>query len=120
MVLGKHTLKAGVDMRIRQANNLLRAIPSGSFSFAAGLTGNPQQPAGTGSGFATLLKFPLDTVAPYQKENISASWMRRAAAAEITWPKRAFTCRPAASQRLVVSMPVNCVWLNALYISKRN
>jgi hypothetical protein len=55
MVLGKHTLKTGVDIRIRQANNLLRAVPSGSFTFPSGLTGNPQQQAGTGSGFATFM-----------------------------------------------------------------
>ena len=55
MVLGKHTFKVGVDMRIRQANNLLRSNHSGSFSFPARLTGNPQQPAGTGSGFATFM-----------------------------------------------------------------
>jgi hypothetical protein len=55
VVAGKHTLKVGGDIRLRQGNNLLRAVPSGSFTFPATLTGNPQQQAGTGSGFATFM-----------------------------------------------------------------
>lgn len=79
MVLGKHTLKAGVDMRVRQGNNFLRAIPSGSFSFPAGLTGNPQQPAGTGSGFATFMtgavgSASMATYLGYSMEGRTASW----------------------------------------------
>ncbi|MCC7500170.1 MAG: carboxypeptidase regulatory-like domain-containing protein, partial [Bryobacterales bacterium] len=52
---GNHTLKAGGEWRKLQANNLNNTNPSGSYTFAAGLTGNPQQPGGTGFGFATFL-----------------------------------------------------------------
>ncbi len=55
MVLGAHTVKLGVDFRTLQGNNLQRAAPSGSYTFAAGLTGNPTAPAGTGSSYATFL-----------------------------------------------------------------
>jgi len=54
-IQGSHTIKAGVDHRLIRANNLQLTTPSGSFSFGTGLTGNPQQQAGTGSGFATFL-----------------------------------------------------------------
>lgn len=54
-VRGRHTLKAGVDVRLQSASNFQRGVPSGVFSFPAGLTGNPQRQAGTGSGFATFL-----------------------------------------------------------------
>lgn len=79
MVMGKHTLKMGVDMRIRQANNLLRAIPSGAFNFTAGLTSNPQLPAGTGSGFATFLtgsvgSASMATYLGYSMEGRTTSW----------------------------------------------
>jgi len=50
-----HSVKAGIDHRIQRANNFQREVPSGSFSFPGGLTGNPQSPAGTGSGFAQFL-----------------------------------------------------------------
>lgn len=55
MTRGNHTLKAGGEWRKLQANNLNRTNPSGTFNFAATLTGNPQSPSGTGSGFATFL-----------------------------------------------------------------
>ena len=55
MVRGAHTVKLGVDFRTLQGNNLQRAAPSGSYTFAAGLTGNPTAPAGTGSSYATFL-----------------------------------------------------------------
>lgn len=54
-IFGGHTLKMGADVRVQQANNYQREVPSGQFEFAAGLTGNPQSPAGTGSSFATFL-----------------------------------------------------------------
>ncbi len=54
-ITGSHTLKAGADIRVQQANNYQREVPSGQFNFAAGLTGNPQNQVGTGSGFATFL-----------------------------------------------------------------
>ena len=55
MVRGAHTVKLGVDFRTLQGNNLQRAAPSGSYTFASGLTGNPTAPAGTGSAYATFL-----------------------------------------------------------------
>jgi hypothetical protein len=54
-VTGNHTIKAGIDHRLIRGNNLQLGQPSGNFTFAAGLTGNPQSQAGTGSGFATFL-----------------------------------------------------------------
>lgn len=50
-----HTIKAGVDYRINLGNEKIEAATSGSFSFAAGLTGNPQNQTGTGSSYATFL-----------------------------------------------------------------
>jgi Carboxypeptidase regulatory-like domain len=55
LVRARHTFKFGADVRHQQALNLQRAAPSGSFNFPAGLTGNPQNQAGTGSMFATFL-----------------------------------------------------------------
>lgn len=54
-IAGGHTLKFGADHRLLRGNNFQRGSPSGNFSFPAGLTGNPQAPAGTGSGYATFL-----------------------------------------------------------------
>jgi hypothetical protein len=54
-ISGNHTMKFGVDIRTLQGNNLQRSSPSGNFSFAAGLTGNPAAQAGTGSSYATFL-----------------------------------------------------------------
>ena len=50
-----HTIKAGIDHRLQRANNYQREVPSGSFSFPGGLTGNPQNQTGTGNGFAQFL-----------------------------------------------------------------
>ena len=55
MTRGNHILKAGGEWRKIQANNLNATNPSGSYVFAAGLTGNPQKQSGTGFGFATFL-----------------------------------------------------------------
>ncbi len=55
IVRGKHSMKIGFDLRLLQGHNLQRSAPSGSYSFAAGLTGNPITPAGTGSSYATFL-----------------------------------------------------------------
>ena len=54
-IVGGHTMKFGVDVRLQQANNYQREVPSGQFSFAAALTNNPQATAGTGSQLATFL-----------------------------------------------------------------
>ena len=54
-IIGAHTLKAGFDFRVQQANNYQREVPSGQFNFPAALTGNPQSQAGTGAPFATFM-----------------------------------------------------------------
>ncbi|MFN7936216.1 MAG: carboxypeptidase regulatory-like domain-containing protein [Bryobacteraceae bacterium] len=54
-ISGAHTWKFGADVRVLQANNYQREVPSGNFNFAGGLTGNPQNQAGTGSSFATFM-----------------------------------------------------------------
>ncbi|MBY0502932.1 MAG: TonB-dependent receptor [Bryobacteraceae bacterium] len=55
IVRGAHSMKVGFDLRLLQGHNLQRSAPSGSYSFAQGLTGNPTAPAGTGSSYATFL-----------------------------------------------------------------
>ncbi|MBI3683437.1 MAG: carboxypeptidase regulatory-like domain-containing protein [Acidobacteria bacterium] len=55
LVRGKHTLKAGLDQRWNRLNWGLFRNLSGNFNFSAGLTGDPQRPAGTGIGMATFL-----------------------------------------------------------------
>lgn len=54
-IQGKHIVKFGIEYRLNQANNFQRSDPSGNFSFSSALTGNPQSPSGTGSGYATFL-----------------------------------------------------------------
>jgi hypothetical protein len=54
-VRGGHTLKVGIDHRINRGNNYQQENPAHSFTFPAGLTQNPQRPAGTGNAFATFL-----------------------------------------------------------------
>ncbi len=54
-IKGKHTIKIGVDQRFVRENWINKSNPSGSFTFSAALTGNPQAPAGTGVGMATYL-----------------------------------------------------------------
>ncbi len=53
-IKGNHTLKIGYNHRLLQGGNLQGGAPSGSFAFA-GLTTNPQVPAGTGSNMAQYL-----------------------------------------------------------------
>jgi hypothetical protein len=55
IIRGKHSIKLGVDYRDWRLSFINRLNPSGNFSFTAGLTGNPLQPAGTGVGLATFL-----------------------------------------------------------------
>jgi hypothetical protein len=55
LIRGGHSIKLGIDFRTLQGNNLQRAQPSGQYNFAAGLTGNPNTPAGTGSAYASFL-----------------------------------------------------------------
>ena len=55
IIRGAHSLKIGFDLRLLQGHNLQRGVPSGSYAFAAGLTGNPLAPAGTGSAYASYL-----------------------------------------------------------------
>jgi outer membrane receptor protein involved in Fe transport len=55
VIRGGHSIKAGIDHRLQRANNYQREVPSGSFGFPGGLTGNPQNQTGTGNGFAQFL-----------------------------------------------------------------
>jgi hypothetical protein len=55
IVRGNHSIKAGFETRLLYGNNYQTSQPSGSFSFAAGLTGNPQAQSGTGSSYATFM-----------------------------------------------------------------
>jgi hypothetical protein len=52
---GKHSLKFGLDIRKNRFNRSQTSNRSGSFNFNSTLTGNLQQPAGTGSGLASFL-----------------------------------------------------------------
>jgi hypothetical protein len=52
---GRHSLKAGVDIRDWRLSFINRLNPSGNFSFTPALTGNPLSPAGNGVGLATFL-----------------------------------------------------------------
>ncbi|MCE5310497.1 MAG: carboxypeptidase regulatory-like domain-containing protein [Acidobacteriales bacterium] len=54
-IRGKHQIKIGFDQRIVRENWINKSNPSGQFSFGAGLTGDPQHPAGTGIGMATYM-----------------------------------------------------------------
>lgn len=54
-ILGAHSITAGFDIRENIGTNYQRTYPSGNFSFAQTLTGNPQSQAGTGSTYATFL-----------------------------------------------------------------
>jgi hypothetical protein len=55
IVRGNHTIRAGMESRLLYGNNFQTSAPSGSFTFAQGLTGNPQSQSGTGSSYATFL-----------------------------------------------------------------
>jgi len=55
MTRGKHTWKAGIDLRWWRLSFINRAQPSGSFNFNTDLTNNPFSPAGTGVSMATFL-----------------------------------------------------------------
>jgi len=55
IIRGRHNIKAGTDQRWFRLNWRRFGYISGQFSFTAGLTGDPQRPAGTGVGMATFL-----------------------------------------------------------------
>lgn len=55
IVKGRHQIKIGTDQRWNRLNWRRFGYISGNFSFSAGLTGDPQRPAGTGIGMATFL-----------------------------------------------------------------
>ena len=55
LVRGNHSIKAGFEYRLLYGNNYQTATPSGSYTFAAGLTGNPQSQSGTGSSYADFM-----------------------------------------------------------------
>ncbi len=53
---GRHTMKAGVDVRVQQRNNYQPGAISGLFDFTRAMSGNPQDTSGsTGFGLATFL-----------------------------------------------------------------
>jgi hypothetical protein len=55
VVRGNHSLKLGLEYRLLFGNNFQTSAPSGSFNFAASLTGNPQNQTGTGSQYADFI-----------------------------------------------------------------
>ena len=55
VVRGNHSIRSGFEYRLLYGNNYQAGSPSGSFSFAQGLTGNPQAQSGTGSSYATFM-----------------------------------------------------------------
>ena len=55
IVRGAHSFKVGAEYRLLFGNNFQTSAPSGNFTFAQALTGNPQGQPGTGSAFATFL-----------------------------------------------------------------
>jgi len=55
LVRGNHTLKVGFEYRLLYGNNYQTSSPSGSYTFPAGLTGNPQSQSGTGSAYADFM-----------------------------------------------------------------
>lgn len=50
-----HVLKMGTDLRINFGGNNQNNAPGGTYTFSAGLTGNPQNQSGTGSVYASYL-----------------------------------------------------------------
>ncbi len=54
-IQGNHTMKFGVEHRLLRGNNRQSSYPSGSFTFDAVLTRNPQKTAGTGYGLASMV-----------------------------------------------------------------
>jgi hypothetical protein len=54
-IQGNHSLKFGTDIRVYRYANFQVTSPSGSYTFPASLTGNPQSQTGTGYGLATFL-----------------------------------------------------------------
>lgn len=55
LVRGNHNFKMGVEYRLLYGNNYQTSSPSGSYTFPASLTGNPQSQSGTGSAYADFL-----------------------------------------------------------------
>src|SRR6266571_389688 len=66
------------------------------------------------------LRFANFHISTSQKLNRSDPCMIRGDRVLLTCPKVGLTWLPFASNRAVVSTPLNCVWLNTLYISHRN
>ncbi len=55
IVRGAHSIKIGAEYRLMFGNNYQTSNPSGTFNFAASLTGNPQAQSGTGSTYADFM-----------------------------------------------------------------
>jgi hypothetical protein len=54
-IVGRHTMRMGVDFRIDRGDNYQTSAPSGNFSFSATATNNPQSTSGTGWAYASYL-----------------------------------------------------------------
>lgn len=55
IIRGNHSIKTGFEYRLLYGNNLQTSSPSGSYTFAAALTGNPQAQSGTGNTYADFM-----------------------------------------------------------------
>jgi hypothetical protein len=56
VVWGRHTMKAGLDVRVQLRNNFQPGALSGQFEFARAMSGNPQDTSGnSGFGLATFM-----------------------------------------------------------------
>src|SRR5260370_16164219 len=55
IVRGNHSIKTGFETRLLYGNNYQTSQPSGSFSFAAGLTRQPHAHSGSGGHAAELI-----------------------------------------------------------------
>jgi hypothetical protein len=55
LVRGNHSIKTGLEYRLLYGNNFQTSSPSGSYTFTAALTGNPQSQSGTGNTYADFM-----------------------------------------------------------------
>src|SRR5258706_4903110 len=96
------------------------------FQVVPGCTQKPQASSGPyiskfpHSQIPTFPHFQISKFPNPQKLNLTDPCMILGDRVLITCPNVVFTCFPVASKRAVVSTPLNCVWLNTLYISHRS
>ncbi|WP_031499598.1 TonB-dependent receptor [Bryobacter aggregatus] len=72
-VAGKHTLRAGFELRLNQGSNQQTSQPSGTFNFNATLTSNPQNRTNNGNGLASFI---LGQTASASADRVVGSTMR--------------------------------------------